>query len=141
MTGELNPFARVHVSSQKEPIFTTRKMKHTRDPVWESATEFLCTDRSSSVLTINVVDDREFLSDPILGFTKLKLEDILHAQKEAGKDWWPLSNCKSGRTRLSVEWKPLNMAGSVQGAGHYTPPIGIVRLRYVFILIDLVVYC
>lgn len=134
ITGELNPFTRVHIGSDKSPIFTTRKMKHTRDPVWEVATEFLCTNRSSSVITINVVDDRDFLADPILGYAKIKLDDLLQAKKESGKDWWPLSKCKSGRIRLSVEWKPLSMAGSLQGAGQYVPPIGIVRLWYGFIL-------
>jgi Ca2+-dependent lipid-binding protein len=27
-----------------------------------------------------------------------------------------------------VEWKPLNMAGSLQAANQYVPPIGVVKL-------------
>ena len=42
--------------------------------------------------------------------------------------WWPLSGCSSGKIRLSAEWKPLNMAGSLHGANQYVPPIGVVRL-------------
>jgi Ca2+-dependent lipid-binding protein len=58
----------------------------------------------------------------------LRLEDLLEAKKVAGRDWWPLSGCKSGKMRLSVEWKPLNMPGSLAGANQYRQPIGVVRL-------------
>lgn len=109
-------------------IHSTKRLKHTNNPVWESSTEFLCTERASSVITINVVDDRDFLSDPKVGSLTVKLEDLLEAGKEAGRDWWPLSGCKTGRLRLSAEWKPLSMPGSVHGAERYTPPIGIIRL-------------
>lgn len=98
------------------------------NPVWESATEFLCSDKASSVITIRVIDDRDFLKDPAVGYMSIKLEDLLEAKKDAGRDWWPLSNCSSGKMRLSAEWKPLNMPGSLHAAGQYIPPIGVVRL-------------
>ncbi|KAF7975752.1 hypothetical protein HWV62_8539 [Athelia sp. TMB] len=101
---------------------------HSNNPVWESSTEFLCADRASSVVAIQIIDDRDFLKDPTVGFLSIKLEDLLEAKKEAGRDWWPLSQCKSGKVRLSVEWKPLQLPGSLAGAGQYTPPIGVVRL-------------
>lgn len=126
LSGDLNPFARVIVGSSLK--HSTPRVKHTNNPVWESSTEFICTDRASSVITINVVDDRDFLSDPTVGFLRVKLDDLFEATKETGRDWWPLSGCKSGRIRLTAEWKALKMAGSLQGADKYTPPIGIVRL-------------
>lgn len=128
MSGDLNPFCRVHLGTDPHPIFTTNKMKHTNNPVWETSTEWLCTDRPGSVVTIKIVDDREFLKDPIIGYMSVRVEDLLNANKEAGRDWWELSNCKSGRVRLSADWKPLNMPGSVHGADQYVPPIGVVRL-------------
>ena len=128
LSGELNPLARVILGSSPHVHHSTPRRKHTNNPVWESATEFLCTDRASSVITINVVDDRDFLGDPTLGLLRVKLDDLLEATKEVGKDWWPLSGCNTGRLRLSTEWKPLNMAGSLQGADKFVPPIGIVRL-------------
>lgn len=127
-SGDLNPFAKVILGSSRTPIHTTRRLKHTNNPVWESSTEFLCSDRASSVIVIKVVDDRDFLADPLVGFLSAKLVDLLEAKKQASRDWWPLSRCKTGRVRLSVEWKPLNMAGSIQGADKYVPPIGIIRL-------------
>ncbi|OBZ79221.1 Uncharacterized protein PYUK71.03c [Grifola frondosa] len=57
----------------------------------------------------------------------IRLQDLLKA-RESGKDWWPLSSCKSGKIRVTAEWKPLNMAGSLHGVDQYVPPIGVVRL-------------
>lgn len=128
MSKDLNPFARVYTTSSKKPIYETKRPKHTLTPVWESATEFLCADRPSSVITVKIIDDRDFLSDPVVGYLRVKLQDLLKAKTEVGKDWWPLSGCKSGRIRLTAEWKPLNIAGGLQGADQYTPAIGIIRL-------------
>ena len=118
----------MYLSANQPPVHATAKFKHTNSPVWESPTEFLCSDRQSCVITVKVIDDRDFLKDPVVGYMSIRLEDLLYAKKAAGRDWWPLSGCKSGRIRLSCEWKPLNMAGSLHGADQYVPPIGIVRL-------------
>ena len=128
MTNDLNPFSKVYLGSQN--IHKTPRFKHTNNPVWESATEFLCSDKASSVITVKVIDDRDFLKDPVVGYLNIRLEDLLEAKKqEAGRDWWPLSGCKTGKLRMSAEWKPLNMAGSLHGADQYVPPIGVVRLN------------
>ncbi|QRV76177.1 C2 domain-containing protein [Ceratobasidium sp. AG-Ba] len=125
MSGDLNPFAKVLLRSH--PVHTTTVMKHTLSPVWESPTEFLVTDKSSSVVTLKIIDDRDFLKDPVVGYMNIRLKDLLEA-REKQQDWFPLSGCKSGKVRLSADWKPLNMAGSMQGADSYSPPIGIIRL-------------
>ncbi|KAI9462339.1 tricalbin [Lactarius psammicola] len=127
-TADLNPYAKVFLGNSAVPIHTTARVKHTVQPIWESTTEFLCTNRASSIVTVNIIDDRDFLKDPVVGSLSVRLEDLLEARKEAGRDWWPLSGCKSGRLRLTVEWKPLSMAGGLHGAGQYVPPIGAVRL-------------
>ena len=126
--ADLNAYAKVFLGSSPHPIHTTSRTKHTAQPVWESTTEFLCANRSSSIITVKVIDDRDFIKDPVLGHLSVRLQDLLDARKETGRDWWQLSGCKSGRLRLTVEWKPLNMAGSLYGADQYTPPIGAVRL-------------
>ncbi|KAH7345115.1 tricalbin [Rhizoctonia solani] len=125
MSGDLNPFAKLLIRNRE--IHKTSVMKHTLGPVWESAKEFLVTDKASTVVTIKVIDDRDFLKDPVVGYMNIRLKDIL-AAREKQQDWFPLSGCKSGKVRISADWKPLNMAGSMQGAGSYSPPIGIVRL-------------
>ncbi|KAI0336165.1 tricalbin [Cubamyces sp. BRFM 1775] len=127
MTGDLNPFVKLYTGASKNPIHATRKLKHTNNPVWEESTEFLCTDKNSSVVIAKVIDDRDFLKDPVVGYMSIRLADLLKA-KTTGKDWWRLSGARSGKLRLSAEWKPLNMAGSLHGADQYVPPIGVVRL-------------
>ena len=126
--AELNAYAKVFLGNSSTPIYTTSRANHTSQPIWESSTEFLCANRSSSIITVNVIDDREFAKDPIVGYLSVRLRDLLEARKETGRDWWPLTGCKSGRLRLTAEWKPLNMAGGLYGADQYTPPIGAVRL-------------
>lgn len=127
MSGDLNPFAKVLLAANSPPVHETNRVKHTNNPVWESSTEFLCSDKQSSVVSVKIIDDRDFLKDPLIGYMSIRLEDLLEARKSA-RDWWPLNGCKSGRLRVSAEWKPLNMAGSLHGADMYVPPIGIVRL-------------
>ncbi|KAI0666337.1 tricalbin [Trametes maxima] len=127
MSGDLNPFVKLYTGASKHPIHATRKLKHTNNPVWEDSTEFLCTDKSSSVVIAKVIDDRDFLKDPVVGYMSIRLPDLLNA-KASGKDWWRLSGARSGKLRLTAEWKPLSMAGSLHGADQYVPPIGVVRL-------------
>ncbi len=127
MSDDLNPFARVLLGNATEPMHSTARFKHTNNPVWESSTEFLCADKLSSWITVQVVDDRTLLKDPIVGHRALKLTEIIEAKLQ-GNDWFPLNGCKTGRIRLSADWKPLNMAGSLQGTDQYVPPIGVIRL-------------
>ncbi|KAI0757330.1 tricalbin [Daedaleopsis nitida] len=127
MTNDLNPFVKLYTGSSKHPMHMTRKVKHTGNPVWEDSTEFLCTDKASSVVIAKVIDDRDFLKDPVIGYMSIRLTDLLKA-KASGKDWWPLSGAPSGKLRVTADWKPLNMAGSLHGADQYVPPIGVVRL-------------
>jgi Ca2+-dependent lipid-binding protein len=129
MSGDLNPFAKVFMGGSPTPIHSTNRSRHTNNPVWESPIEFLCSDKASSIIIVKVIDDRDFLKDPVVGYMSVRLEDLLEAKIDASRDWWPLSGCKSGRIRLGVEWKPLHMAGSLYGANQYVPPIGVVRLQ------------
>ena len=127
LSGELNPTAKLYLNAKPKPAFITRKYKHTNSPVWEQAHEYLCSSKSNEVVTVRVIDDRDFLKDPCVGYMSVRLVDLIEAKK-AGKDWFPLSQCKSGKIRVTAEWKPVAMAGSLEGADSYTPPIGVVRL-------------
>ncbi|KAI9511781.1 tricalbin [Russula earlei] len=126
--ADLNAYAAVFLGDSHDPIHSTPRIKNTSQPVWESATEFLCLNRSASVITVKVIDDRDFVKDPMLGYLSVRLQDLLEAHKEVDRDWWQLSECKSGRLRLTADWNPVDMAGSLHGADQYTPPIGVVRM-------------
>jgi len=80
------------------------------------------------VITVKIVDERDFLKDPVIGYMSIKLEDLILAKKLENRDWFPLSGCKQGKMRVSAEWKPLAMAGALHGSNQYKPPIGVVRL-------------
>ncbi|KAG8883133.1 hypothetical protein FRB98_003307 [Tulasnella sp. 332] len=129
LSNDLNPLAKVFLGNSKTPQFTTPTYKHTLAPVWEGSTEFLVSNKKHSVINIKVIDDRDFMKDPILGTFSASLEKILDATAKTGVEtWFPLNKCRTGKLRLSAEWKPLSMAGNLQGAGTYSPPIGIMRL-------------
>ena len=126
-SADVNAFAKIYVG--ENPTNRSLTANYTLQPVWECATEYLCTDCANSIFTVKVIDDRDFLRDPCIGYISVRLQDLLESKKVAGRDWWPLSGAKSGRVRLSADWKPLNMAGSLHGADQYVPPIGVVRLN------------
>ncbi|KAJ3513052.1 hypothetical protein NLJ89_g3156 [Agrocybe chaxingu] len=128
LSGDLNPFAKVYINQSSSSSFSSPCFKHTTSPVWEAPYEFLCTDKETATITVKVVDDRDFLKDPVIGYMSIKLTDLIHAKASEGRDWFPLSGCKQGKLRLSAEFKPLAMAGALHGSDQYKPPIGVVRL-------------
>ncbi|KAG2155499.1 C2 domain-containing protein [Suillus clintonianus] len=128
LSGDLNPLVKVFVGNSHSYTHKSQIIKHTNNPIWESPTEFICSDKSSSVITIKVVDERDFLRDPVVGHMSVRLVDLLQTDPTMDREWWPLNGCNSGKIRLSCEWKPLQMAGALSGADQYVPPIGVVRL-------------
>lgn len=125
--GDISPFVKVFLGASHHPVHTTPILKNTNTPIWESHCEFLVPERHKSVITLQIIDNKSFGSDPTLGKLSVKLTDLLEA-RERQQDWYPLQNCRAGRIRLSTEWKPVAMAGSLDGAGTYVPPIGILRI-------------
>lgn len=118
----INPAAVVYVDDSRTPNHRTRTLKHTNKPVWESSHEYICSHRPESRIIVQVQDD-----DKRIGWVSLTLEDLLSATALDTGNWFRLEG-STGKVRLSAEWKPLNMAGSLHGAERYTPPIGVVRL-------------
>lgn len=92
--------------------------------MWQFPMWILCTDTKTSVVTIQVIGSGDVPNEPVVGYTSLKLADLLGANGH--NDWWQLCGCSSGRIRLSTEWKPLELG--LHGADQYVPPIGVVRL-------------
>lgn len=128
LSGDLNPFGKIYLNHNTTSSFQTKQVKHTTSPVWESPFEFLCTDKVNAIITVKVVDDRDFLKDPVVGYMSIKLVDLIEAKKTEARDWFPLSGCRQGKVRVSAEWKPIAMEGAIHGTGMYSPPIGVVRL-------------
>lgn len=146
---QIDPFAKILLNGVV--VHQTQTLKRTPNPVWERPTEFLVTEKSSqssfsldvdfadfvstkgAMIGISVWDDNSFGGNDSLGQIKVSLKELLEA-KAKQLDWFPLSGAKSGRLRISAEWKPILMVGSMNGATSYTPPIGVIRLWSVSVL-------
>jgi Ca2+-dependent lipid-binding protein len=126
VTGTLSPYAKVYLGSGQH-IHRTPTIKSSNTPIWESSTEFLVPNKNQSTVTIRLQDDREFARNPALGTATIRLTDLLEA-KNRQQDWFPLSKARSGKIRISTEWKPLGIAGGISGAASYVAPIGIMRI-------------
>ncbi|KAI9615270.1 hypothetical protein KEM48_005698 [Puccinia striiformis f. sp. tritici PST-130] len=105
-TSNLSSYAKIYLNGQQ--ILKTPVIKRTNNPVWEA-----------------------FTGGPKIGTVTVKLADLLELTTGEQKlDWFPLVGAKSGKLRLSAVWKGVMMAGAINGASAYTPPIGVLRFHF-----------
>jgi Ca2+-dependent lipid-binding protein len=129
LIGQLNPYA-VLLLNNKE-IHLTRKLKRTNNPIWDNGSkEVLITDRKKAKFGLVIKDDRDISSDPILGTYQIKLDDMLGLM-EKGQEWYNLAGAKTGRAKLTVQWKPVALSGVGAGTGGYVTPIGVMRFHFI----------
>lgn len=126
LVGQLSPYA-VQLLNGKQ-IFQTKIMKRTNNPIWEESHEILVTNRRACKLGVVIKDDRDLAADPEVGSYQIKLEEMLELMKK-GSDWFNLAGVKSGRIKMSAQWKPVAIKGVV-GTGGYQTPIGVMRLHF-----------
>lgn len=127
MVGQLNPYA-VLLLNGKE-IHITKKLKRTNNPIFQDASkEFLVTDRKTARLGIVIKDDRDVLTDPIIGKYQIKLSDLIK-MNEKGQDWFHIHGAKTGRAKLNLQWKPVAVGG-ISGSAGYVDPIGVMRFHF-----------
>lgn len=127
LIGQLNPYA-VLLLNGKE-IQVSQKLKRTNQPIWPNASkEFLITDRKSAKLGLVVKDDRDIAHDPIVGTYQIKLDDMLELTSR-GQEWYNLAQTKTGRAKMSLQWKPVALKGAMGGGGYVTP-IGVMRFHF-----------
>lgn len=127
IVGQLNPYG-VLLLNGKE-IHITKKLKRTNNPIFQDASkEFLVTDRKTARLGMIIKDDRDFAADPIIGSYQIKLNDMLKMM-ERGQEWFHLHQAKTGRAKLTLEWKPVAVGG-ISGSAGYIDPIGVMRFHF-----------
>ncbi|KAF4637044.1 hypothetical protein G7Y89_g1044 [Cudoniella acicularis] len=128
LIGQLNPYA-ILLLNNKE-IYVTRKLKRTNNPIWDNGhKEVLITDRKTAKLGLVIKDDRDLGADPILGTYQIKLDDMLQLM-DKGQEWYNLVGAKTGRAKLTLQWKPVALSGAVAGSGGYVTPIGVMRFHF-----------
>jgi Ca2+-dependent lipid-binding protein len=127
LIGQLSPYA-VLLLNGKE-VHISKKLKRTNNPIWDNGSkEILITDRKSARLGLVIKDDRDIAIDPIIGTYQIKLDDMLEMM-ERGQEWYNLAGAKTGRAKLTLQWKPVALKGAT-GAGGYVTPIGVIRLHF-----------
>lgn len=127
LIGQLSPYA-IQLLNGK-PIHTTKIMKRTNNPIWEESHEVLVTNRKACKLGVAIMDDRDLAADPEVGSYQIKLDEMLEMTKK-GSDWFNLVGVKSGRIKMTAQWKPVAIKGVLGGTGGYQTPIGVMRLHF-----------
>ncbi len=128
MVGNLNPYAVLLLNGRE--VHVTNKLKRTNNPIWPNPSkEFLITDRRSAKLGLVIKDDRDLATDPILGTYQVRLDDMLRLM-DKGQEWYHLAGAKSGRAKMTLQWKPVALKGVLGGSGGYITPIGVMRLHF-----------
>lgn len=128
LIGQLNPYA-VLLLNGKE-VQSSKKLKRTNNPIFPDATkEMLITDRKKAKLAVVIKDDRDMTADPVLGTYQIKLDDMLDLTSK-GQEWYQLAGTNSGRTKMSLQWKPVAIKGALGGSGGYVTPIGVMRFHF-----------
>lgn len=128
LIGQLNPYA-VLLLNGKE-VHVTRKLKRTNNPIWGNGSkELLITDRKAARLGLVIKDNRDIAGDPILGTYQIKLADMIQMM-DKGQEWYNLAGAKTGRAKLTLQWKPVALKGVMGSSGGYVNPIGVVRLHF-----------
>lgn len=127
LIGQLNPYAVLLVNGKEAA--TSKSLKRTNNPIWPDASkELLITDRKKAKLGLVIKDDRDMATDPILGSYQIKLDDMLELMAK-GQEWYNLAGAKTGRAKMSLQWKPVALRGAIAGGG-YVNPIGVMRFHF-----------
>lgn len=130
MIGYLNPYAVLLLNGRE--VQTSKKLKRTNQPIWSDGSaskELLITDRKKAKLGVMIKDDRDLATDPVVGSYQITLDDMLELMAK-GQEWYNLHGVKTGRAKMTLQWKPVALKGALAGSGGYLTPIGVMRLHF-----------
>ncbi|KAL2155163.1 hypothetical protein VTH82DRAFT_3839 [Thermothelomyces myriococcoides] len=128
MVGLLNPYAMLLLNGKE--VHTTKKLKRTNNPIWDNGSkEILITDKRNAKLGVAIKDDRDIAGDQVVGTYQIKLEDMLDLMAK-GREWYNLTGVKTGRVKMTAQWRPVAIAGISTGTGGYRTPVGVMRIHF-----------
>ncbi|XP_034724939.1 extended synaptotagmin-1 isoform X2 [Etheostoma cragini] len=102
MAGLSDPYAILRVGPQ---TFTSKHIDNTDSPQWKEMYEVIVHEVPGQELEVEVYD-KDTDQDDFLGRLKISLKDIIDSQYT--DQWYTLSDVKSGRIHLIVEWVPTS---------------------------------
>lgn len=127
IVGLLNPYAVLLINGKE--VYKTKISKRTNNPIFaEPTTSVLITDRKTARVGLVIKDDRDLATDPIVGNFQMKLDD-LSKRLDQEQEWFGLHSAKTGRVKLLLDWKPVELRGLSGGSGGYITPIGVMRIH------------
>ncbi|KAK9727873.1 Tricalbin-2 [Basidiobolus ranarum] len=106
-------------------ILKTQVIKKKNNPLWEKNVEMFISDKKNAIFEVDVMDERGFVADPVIGKFTTTLDEALN--RDGQNPWYSLDG-SAGKVRMTFVWRPVVIKGGVLSAGRLAPPIGVVRL-------------
>ncbi|XP_029990142.1 extended synaptotagmin-1-like [Sphaeramia orbicularis] len=98
--GKSDPYAKISVG---DSVFKSNVIKENLNPVWNEMYEVVLRPQSGQEVHVELYD-KDMDKDDFLGRSKISVSDIISSQYT--DEWYTLSDVKSGRIRLILEWVP-----------------------------------
>ncbi|KAK5933821.1 hypothetical protein CgunFtcFv8_014272 [Champsocephalus gunnari] len=99
--GKSDPYVKINVGGE---TFTSQAIKTNLNPTWNEMYEVILTQLPGQDLHVEVFDKDMDMKDDFMGRLKISLKDIIASQYT--DQWYTLSDVKSGRVHLILEWMP-----------------------------------
>ncbi|XP_061641024.1 extended synaptotagmin-1 isoform X2 [Phyllopteryx taeniolatus] len=96
--GKSDPYAKITVG---EVTFKSNVVKENLNPFWNEMYQVVMKPQSGQDVLVELYD-KDMDKDDLLGRVNVSMADIIHSQYM--DKWYTLSDVKSGRVRLIVEW-------------------------------------
>ncbi|XP_074484713.1 uncharacterized protein LOC141763852 [Sebastes fasciatus] len=99
--GKSDPYVKINIGGE---TFTSQVIKTNLNPTWNEMYEVILTNLPGQDLQVEVFDKDMDMKDDFMGRLKISLKDIIDSQYT--DQWYTLSDVKSGRVHLILEWVP-----------------------------------
>uniref|UniRef100_UPI0037E780EC extended synaptotagmin-1 isoform X2 n=1 Tax=Semicossyphus pulcher TaxID=241346 RepID=UPI0037E780EC len=99
--GKSDPYVKINIGGE---TFTSQVIKTNLNPTWNEMYEVILTQLPGQELQVEVFDKDMDMKDDFMGRLKINLKDIIDCQYT--DQWYTLSDVKSGRVHLVLEWVP-----------------------------------
>ncbi|XP_030585516.1 extended synaptotagmin-1-like [Archocentrus centrarchus] len=101
MKGKSDPYVKMSIGGE---TFTSEVVKGNLNPTWNEMYEVILTSLPGQDLHVELFDKDMDMKDDFMGRLKISLKELIDAQYT--DQWYTLSDVKSGRIHLALEWVP-----------------------------------
>ncbi|XP_065810995.1 extended synaptotagmin-1 isoform X1 [Labrus bergylta] len=101
--GKSDPYVKINIGGE---TFTSQVIKSNLNPTWNEMYEVILTQLPGQEMHVEMFDKDMDMKDDFMGRLKINLKDIIDSQYT--DQWYTLSDVKSGRVHLVLEWVPTS---------------------------------